>query len=151
MKDENFETEVQQQEPEIDAPAKEFECQDNDTVSGNDKELDQASLKLDERSAKLDERERMLDCREYIMENGYPKELLDIIDTSNVDEFKKKVEKAKRVFKGYMDSSYKAPPLGSHEPSGITIHRLPEYFENKKHEPKHFPLRDEDLEKYERY
>lgn len=49
---------------------------------------------LQSRSNELDAREKKLSCREYLMDKGYPMEMLGIIDTSDVDSFKEKADKA---------------------------------------------------------
>lgn len=42
------------------------------------------------RAANLDARESRLICKEFVLDNGYPRELLDAIDTSNPEEFQRK-------------------------------------------------------------
>lgn len=42
------------------------------------------------RAADLDARESRLICKEFVLDNGYPHELLDAIDTSNPEEFQRK-------------------------------------------------------------
>jgi hypothetical protein len=48
---------------------------------------------LDQRARDLDAREAAITCKEYVSEMGYPADLLDIIGTSNVDDFKAKADK----------------------------------------------------------
>ena len=48
---------------------------------------------LDQRARDLDAREAAITCKEYVSEKGYPADLLDIIGTSNVDDFKAKADK----------------------------------------------------------
>jgi len=43
-------------------------------------------------------REAKLDCREYIDNKGYPKELLNLFDTSNIETFKGSVENLIKAF-----------------------------------------------------
>lgn len=45
-------------------------------------------------------RENKLACREYVMEQGLPSQLLDVLDTSNHEEFKNKVAALSELF-GY--------------------------------------------------
>lgn len=42
------------------------------------------------RAAELNARESRLICKEFVLDNGYPPELLDAIDTSNPEEFQRK-------------------------------------------------------------
>ena len=53
---------------------------------------------LELREKELTARETAMSCREYVAEKGYPKELLDLFDTSNVEEFKKKTDKLHELF-----------------------------------------------------
>lgn len=46
---------------------------------------------LADRTKELDAKEHRLDCKSYLIENGYSSDLLDIFDTSDVEQFKKKV------------------------------------------------------------
>ncbi len=48
-------------------------------------------LELKERE--LAARENAISCREYITEKGYPKELLEMFDTSDLEDFKAKTGK----------------------------------------------------------
>lgn len=50
------------------------------------------------RAAELDARENRLTCREYLLEKGLPAELLDTIDTSNPEDFKRKAENTAAAF-----------------------------------------------------
>lgn len=45
------------------------------------------------RAAELEARENRMTCKEYLLESGYPLEMLDTIDTSNPAEFKVKAFK----------------------------------------------------------
>ncbi len=53
---------------------------------------------LTKREADVTSRENRLACREYLLESGYPRELLDVIDTGDVEAFKQKADKAAGVF-----------------------------------------------------
>ena len=44
------------------------------------------------RERELVARESRLSCREYLIDQGYPAELLDVIDTSNIEEFMTKAD-----------------------------------------------------------
>ncbi len=49
--------------------------------------------------AELLARANRLDCREFIIEHGYPSELLDVVDTNDVDAFKEKVANLNEIYK----------------------------------------------------
>lgn len=46
----------------------------------------------DQREQALKARETRLECREYIQDKGYPRELLDILDTADGEKFKAAAE-----------------------------------------------------------
>lgn len=46
----------------------------------------------------LGAREARLDCREYLVAHNHPAELLDILDSSDVEAFKANVEKIQKLF-----------------------------------------------------
>ena len=52
----------------------------------------------DTKELALKARESKLDCREYLSEKKYPAELLDILDTSDVEKFKAAVDKIQSVY-----------------------------------------------------
>lgn len=83
------------------------------------------------REKELDAREKAFECKKYLSLNGYPSELLDIIDTSDVEKFKEKADKASTAFEIMDKQKYVAPlamldtfkesggfPDTTHEPKG---------------------------------
>ena len=58
----------------------------NETIKQSDSEAEA-------RAADLAARESKVACWEYVIERGYPVDLLDIIGTDNVDGFKEKADK----------------------------------------------------------
>jgi len=52
----------------------------------------------DDRERDLKAREARLDCREYLSSKGHPAELLDILDTSDVDKFKASADRLRELF-----------------------------------------------------
>ena len=89
----------------------------------------EAEKALESRTAELDSREKRLDCRAYLMDKKYPLDIIDIIDTSDVDAFK---EKADRVMD--MTGNKRVAPIASDDPDDFGD----EYqeFINAKHIPK---------------
>ena len=81
----------------------------------------------DERESALKAREAKFDCREYVTEHKYPVELLELLDTSDVDKFKESVEKLADVF-GYTRPRFVERPKFTSE--------------NSNHSPVNDPLRD---------
>jgi DNA-dependent RNA polymerase auxiliary subunit epsilon len=75
-----------------------------------DRESRSAQQQNDEKENELKARESRLDCREYVKDNNYPVELLDILDTSNIERFKEMVEKLSDLF-CYKSARFVDPPL----------------------------------------
>ena len=97
----------------------------------------QEQAAAEDREKALASRESRLSCREFLMDRGYPAELVDLFDTSDPKEFGRKVEIASRVL-GHNQPA----PLRSHEPAdGFSKNALPAGFERAKYEPKQFPPR----------
>ena len=103
------------------------------------KEAESSIQELDSRAAELTARESRLNCREYILERGYPVELLDILDTSDVETFKSKADKANGVFESRQRSQF-VSPLASVEHNPVS--NMDSAFRNTKHKPKKFPPLD---------
>lgn len=98
----------------------------------NEPGADEAALKA--RSAKLD-------CREYVIDNGLPKELLDVINTDDVEAFKEKAEKMRGVIEANIKKhSVKYPEV---EDNGEVIISLSDnlssaFSKGVKHKPKDY-------------
>ena len=58
----------------------------------------------DDREAALKAKEARLDCREYLSDKKYPVELLDILDTADVESFKGNVERLAEMFRRTEDT-----------------------------------------------
>ncbi len=86
----------------------------------------------EKREKALTERESRMECREYLLDRGYPRELLDIIDTSDPQNFQKKADAACSVFGS---QNRRVAPLKSTEPA------LPksQTFGASKHTPRQYP------------
>ena len=63
-----------------------------------DREKRSTQQQDEEKETALKARESRLDCREYVTEKKYSAELLDLLDTSDVDKFKETVEKLADIF-----------------------------------------------------
>lgn len=102
-----------------------------------DEELTEKESKLTERETQLTElqnqlsqRESRIDCKEYLQLKGYPAELIDVLDTSDVDAFKDKADATMKIA-----NTRSAAPIGSSEP--VISGKLPDAFSiNYKHVPK---------------
>ena len=86
---------------------------------------------LDRRSGELTARENKLTCKEYLLENGYPQELLEILDTSDVNKFKVSADKLNKL--SGRQQEVDVPPLASLEGHYGPIER---FGENIKRKPK---------------
>ncbi len=102
------------------------------------KESNVSMQEMTAREADLTARESRLNCREYLLEKGYPSELLDVIDTTDVEAFKEKADKASGVFQGIYQSQNVAPLASTEPPMHDAVGSA---FENTKHTPKPFPPR----------
>ena len=58
-----------------------------------DREKRSGQQQEDTRELALKARENRLDCREYLSEKKYPDELLEVLDTSDVEKFKAAADK----------------------------------------------------------
>lgn len=63
-----------------------------------DREKRSTQQQDDEKETALKARESRLDCREYLSEKKYPAELLDVLDTSDVEKFKAAADKIHAMF-----------------------------------------------------
>lgn len=62
------------------------------------------------REKELTAKESRLNCREYLISQGYPSELLDVIDTSNIDEFKTKADTVSGLLDAHKQSQKPVNP-----------------------------------------
>ncbi len=70
------------------------------------------------RERELAARESAMTCKEYIAEKNYPKELLDLFDTADHEQFKKKVEKMAELFPDIFTDPSKKPFIFSRGTNG---------------------------------
>lgn len=54
---------------------------------------------LSAQAADIAARESRLACKEFLLNSGYPQQLLDILDTSDPETFKSKAEEAAKAFR----------------------------------------------------
>lgn len=71
----------------------------------------------EQKSRELDARESQLDCKEFLINNNYPTELIDVIDTSNTEEFKIKAKKINDLINRASRRPI-TPPFIAYESSG---------------------------------
>lgn len=81
------------------------------------KNLPQEPTEEEKRTQDLNARESKIACREYIMDQGLPRELLDVLDTSNHEEFKSKADIVSGLLKA-------AKPISKAESPVITEMKL---------------------------
>lgn len=97
------------------------------------REKTEAEKTLEVKEQELDSRGKKLDCKEYLLEKNYPLQILELIDTSDVEVFK---EKADTIRKMITDNRYTAPPVYTTEPSS---YRNAGGFDREfRHKPKKF-------------
>lgn len=82
--------------------------------------------------AELTAKESRLSCREYLIEKRYPKELLDTLDTSDVEKFKERAD----MLNGIYGSKKDVQPFGSAEFDGSGSGTIENAFTyGRKHKP----------------
>ena len=83
------------------------------------------------KAAELTAKENRLSCREYLIEKRYPKELLDTIDTSDVEKFKEKADMLQSIY-----GKKNVQPFGSAEFDGYGDGPVKQAFSyGRKHKP----------------
>lgn len=97
------------------------------------RDKNEAEKALEVREQELDSRGKKLDCKEYLLEKKYPLQILELIDTSDVEVFK---EKADTIRKMITDNRYTAPPVYTTEPS--SYRNVGGFDSEFKHKPKKF-------------
>ena len=89
------------------------------------------SVKLTEKETELTAKENRLSCHEYVIEKGYPKELLNTLDTSDVEKFKERADMLNGIY-GRKD----VQPFGSVEFDGYGSGPIEQAFSyGNKHKP----------------
>lgn len=71
---------------------------------------------ITQKEQELNAREAQIDCREYVMEKGYSKILLEVLDTSDAEKFKEAADKIQQAM-GYTKKRVKTgmSHSGGHE------------------------------------
>lgn len=95
----------------------------------------EAEKTLTDKMAELKSRETRLDCRAYLIEKGYPPELLDIIDTSDTEKF---MEKADKAVNAIGSRKKRGAPLASNEDPLTDATFTAAFKSGGKHNPKKF-------------
>lgn len=72
----------------------------------------------DAREIELTKRESKLNCRDFLEENKYKVELLDILDTTDVEKFKKTVKDLSELVPGIRTDAVTAVKLPGGKPHG---------------------------------
>lgn len=91
------------------------------------------------KETELTQKENRLSCKEYLLENGLPVGLLDVIDTSDSETFQEKTEKVLTMLGAHRQSA----PLASTEPH-MRDGAIASAFRNPAHRPKKFEILDYD-------
>lgn len=72
---------------------------DNEELQQREASLTEREEQLNGLQLKISKRESQIDCKEYLQEKGYPLDFADIIDTSDLETFKTKADKAFQISK----------------------------------------------------
>lgn len=111
--------------------SKELEEKENALVKQMEEKESNLTKQLEERENAIMQRETKLNCREYLMEQGYPMEMFDIIGYENVDDFKEKADKFHELLE--KQNPRKGAPMANTEYNNF--HDDSAFF-NTKHEPR---------------
>ena len=87
------------------------------SISERENLLIEKENSISERENILIEKQRHDTLKEYLMEKDYPIELLDILDSSNEENFKKTADEISTLF------AYEELPLASHDHKCISGHK----------------------------
>ena len=87
----------------------------NEEAKAHAEDLQQRISELENREKEIQARETRLNCRDYLFTQGYKTELLDVLDTNDFEEFKKKADKLQGLY-SHMTSN--GQPLADHDTSG---------------------------------
>jgi len=98
-----------------------------------DKDESESNAHFQQREAELLQKESRLACKEYLLDNRYPSELLDVINTSDFEEFKAKANTVLSVMKSMQTRP--SAPLFRHSDGGEDVAAA---FANTKHTPKKY-------------
>lgn len=94
-----------------------------------DREKRTAQQQEDAKELALKARETKLDCREYLTEMKYPTELLEVLDTSDIEKFKAAADKIQEMYGWGKPARFdQIPKFDSPGPVGSV--------------PRHDPIRD---------
>ncbi len=102
----------------------------------------------EKREADLKARESRMACREYLDKFSYPKELADIIDTSNPEEFSRRADAANKLIQDMLNKKEDEMKAKRPRPYYPSFSNDPVYSEKKgfgssKHIPKSWPAESE--------
>lgn len=86
------------------------------------------------RAAELDARESRLKCKEFVLDNGYPHELLDAIDTSNPEEFQRKAFAIVNAVQARPVTGRPTPDFHAEDPACDPVAEA--FSSNAKHKPR---------------
>lgn len=92
----------------------------------------------EQKQKELDARESRLTCKAYLLDSGYPSELLDVLDTSDPDAFK---DRALTVM-GMIKAAKEPAPL--FEPGYALGDSVDGFKRNIKHTPRQYGIRFDD-------
>ena len=98
-----------------------------------DKDESESNAQFQQREAELLQKESRLACKEYLLDNRYPSELLDVIDTSDFEEFKAKANTVLSVMKSMQ--ARPSAPLFRYSDGGEDVAAA---YVNTKHTPKKY-------------
>lgn len=90
----------------------------------------------DEQEKSVAMRENRVECREFIADKGYKRELLEILDTSDAEKFKRQAEQLAELYRGQEET--KVYPGPRRNPSYAKDSQHNGSFAKTKHVPKQY-------------
>lgn len=103
----------------------------SDRLARERAKVDEAKTNANEqRENELTARENRLACKEYLLDNGYSTELLDCVDTSDIETFKNKVETIQKIQRPL----HTPQPRSSERPAEVRAY-AEAFRKNVKHKP----------------
>ncbi len=97
-------------------------------------ELEKREKAIEERESSVMLRENRVECREMVNEKGYPKKLLEILDTSDPEKFREQAEKLTELYKQEKPKVYPGVERSNFTPHNSGVRP----FADTKHKPKQY-------------
>lgn len=109
-------------------------CERKKEKQNINEELEKREKAIEERESSVMLRENRVECREMVNEKGYPKKLLEILDTSDPEKFREQAEKLTELYKQEKPKVYPGVERSNFTPHNSGVRP----FADTKHKPKQY-------------